>query len=97
MTLAVAAGKKPAAWKGMDEVILAMTTELPELAGVRNAAPGADFRLGGSRVPRKSLRESGRTAVTANIDTPRAAPGEGPRLSPRLHHGRRIHRGARRA
>ena len=45
-----------------------MAAELPELRGVRDAAPGADYRLDGQRVPRKALRESGRTAVTANVD-----------------------------
>jgi NADH-quinone oxidoreductase subunit G len=75
---AVAAGKKQAAWKGMDEVILAMTTALPELGGVRSAAPGADYRLGGGRVPRKSIRESGRTAVTANVTLHEPPPAKDP-------------------
>ncbi len=66
--IAVASGRKAAAWKGLDELIRAMTEELPELRGVRDAAPGADYRLNGARVPRKSLRESGRTAVTAHLD-----------------------------
>jgi NADH-quinone oxidoreductase subunit G len=66
--IAAHAGKKSVAWKGLDEVINAMTQELPELRGVREAAPGADYRLDGSRIPRKSLRESGRTAVTANLN-----------------------------
>ncbi len=72
--LAVASGRKARAMQTLDEVILAITTEMPELAGVRRAAPGADFRLGGRHIPRKALRESGRTAVTANLSVhePRA-------------------------
>jgi NADH-quinone oxidoreductase subunit G len=76
--MAVRSGKKASAWKGMDEVILAMTAELPLLAGVRDAAPGADYRLEGSRVPRKSIRESGRTAVTANINLHEPQPAKDP-------------------
>jgi NADH-quinone oxidoreductase subunit G len=65
--LAVAAGRKTRALKSLDEVLDAMAAEVPALAGARAAAPGADFRLDGRRIPRKALRESGRTAVTANI------------------------------
>jgi NADH-quinone oxidoreductase subunit G len=66
--IAVAAGRKARAWVGLDEVIQALIAEIPELRGVRDAAPGADYRLNGARVPRKSIRESGRTAVTAHLD-----------------------------
>jgi NADH-quinone oxidoreductase subunit G len=76
--IAVRAGKKAAAWKGLDEVIRAMTQEFPELRGVRDAAPGADYRLNGSRVPRKSIRESGRTAVTANVSLHEPPPARDP-------------------
>ncbi|MGA2976833.1 MAG: NADH-quinone oxidoreductase subunit NuoG [Spirochaetia bacterium] len=66
--IAVAAGRKARAWRGLDEVIHAICEEMPELRGIRDAAPGADYRMGGARIPRKSLRESGRTAVTAHLD-----------------------------
>ncbi len=65
--VAVASKRKAAAWARLDELIQALAAELPELAGIRDAAPGADYRLHGLRVPRKSIRESGRTAVTANL------------------------------
>ena len=76
--IAVRAGKKATAWKGLDEVIHAMTEELPEMRGVRDAAPGADYRLRGSRIPRKSIRESGRTAVTANVSLHEPPPAKDP-------------------
>ncbi len=76
--IAVHAGRKAAAWKSLDEVIHAMTGELPELRGVRDAAPGADYRLRGSHVPRKSIRESGRTAVTANVSLHEPPPPKDP-------------------
>jgi NADH-quinone oxidoreductase subunit G len=76
--IAVAAGRKTAAWKDLDEVIDAMTAELPALKGAREAAPRADYRLAGRGIPRKSLRESGRTAVTANINLHEPAPARDP-------------------
>jgi NADH-quinone oxidoreductase subunit G len=76
--ISVRVGRKSAAWNGLDEVIRAMTDELPELHGVRDAAPGADYRLGGSRIPRKSLRESGRTAVTASVSLHEPPPAKDP-------------------
>jgi NADH-quinone oxidoreductase subunit G len=76
--IAVAAGRKTVAWQGLDDVIKAMVSELPELKGARDAAPGADYRLSGRGIPRKSLRESGRTAVTANIDLHEPKPAADP-------------------
>jgi NADH-quinone oxidoreductase subunit G len=76
--IAVGAGRKTSAWTGLDEVIDAMTAELPTLKGAREAAPRADYRLAGRGVPRKSLRESGRTAVTANITLHEPAPARDP-------------------
>jgi NADH-quinone oxidoreductase subunit G len=76
--IAVGAGRKAAAWQGLDQVIMEMTAELPELRGVRDAAPAADYRLGGSRIPRKSHRESGRTAVTANVSLHEPPPAKDP-------------------
>jgi NADH-quinone oxidoreductase subunit G len=62
------AGADDGAWRSLDQVIDAMAAEIPALKGVRDAAPDASFRVNGLRVPRKPLRESGRTAVTAHID-----------------------------
>ena len=66
--LKTAAAVGNGAWHTLDNVIDAMVAEIPALKGVRDAAPDASFRVNGLRVPRKPLRESGRTAVTANID-----------------------------
>jgi NADH-quinone oxidoreductase subunit G len=66
--LAAGSGRRARGWLNIDAVLDSIAAELPELAGAKNAAPGADFRRGGQRVPRKALRESGRTAVTANVD-----------------------------
>jgi NADH-quinone oxidoreductase subunit G len=65
-------------WHTLDQVIDAMVAEVPGLKGVRDAAPDASFRVNGLRVPRKPLRESGRTAVTANIDIHEPKPAADP-------------------
>jgi NADH-quinone oxidoreductase subunit G len=66
--LATVVGKHAAAWDGLDSVIDDAATKMPELAKVREAAPRANFRMVGQAIPRKSHRESGRTAVTAHIN-----------------------------
>ncbi len=63
-------------WKSLDAVIAALSEALPDLAGVREAAPDAGFRAAGQRVPRQSHRYSGRTAMTAQIDVHEPAPSE---------------------
>jgi len=49
--------------KTFDEVVAAMVRAMPALAGVAEAAPGADFRVAGEKIPRQPHRFSGRTAV----------------------------------
>jgi NADH-quinone oxidoreductase subunit G len=66
--LSAAAGRRERPWEGLDSIISAIAGELPSLAKIREAAPRSDFRMIGQRIPRKSHRESGRTAVTAHID-----------------------------
>ncbi len=53
------------AWTSVDEVLAAIAEELPQLAGARDAAPGAGFRLAGGRVARQPVGFSGRTAQDA--------------------------------
>jgi NADH-quinone oxidoreductase subunit G len=76
--LAAGAGTGADVWKSLDAVIDAMITEIPELRGVREAAPNAAFRINGQRIPRKSIRESGRTAVTANVELHEPRPAQDP-------------------
>jgi NADH-quinone oxidoreductase subunit G len=65
-------------WQNLDAIIDAMAADLPELRRVKEAAPNAAFRVNGQRIPRKSIRESGRTAVTANIDLHEPRPAQDP-------------------
>ncbi len=63
-------------WTTLDEVINALAAELPELAGVRQAAPDAEYRHQGARFPRSPRRFSGRTAMLANIEVSEPKPPE---------------------
>lgn len=66
------------AWKTLDEVIAAMGAELAVLEPVRDAAPSANLRLVGKKVPREPHRFSGRTAMLANINVSEPKPPDDP-------------------
>ncbi len=75
--LAAAAGR-PKRWENLDQVIEAIEAQVPELRGIGKAAPGGAFRVHGLRIPRKSHRESGRTAVNAHLDMHEPRPAQDP-------------------
>ncbi|MEB8477788.1 NADH-quinone oxidoreductase subunit NuoG [Cronobacter malonaticus] len=54
-------------WTQLDHVIDACIEKLPHLAGIKNAAPDATFRIRGQKLAREPHRYSGRTAMRANI------------------------------
>uniref|UniRef100_UPI00289E055B molybdopterin-dependent oxidoreductase n=1 Tax=Atlantibacter sp. TaxID=1903473 RepID=UPI00289E055B len=54
-------------WTQLDHVIDAVVEHLPQLAGIKNAAPDASFRIRGQKLAREPHRYSGRTAMRANI------------------------------
>ena len=64
----LAGRSETAGWHHLDDVIAAMAAAKPSLSAIPSAAPGADFRLTGGKVPRQSHRYSGRTAMRAQID-----------------------------
>ena len=55
-----------------------MSEAFPELDAVRKAAPSAAFRIAGAKIPRSPHRESGRTAMLANIDVSEPKPPDDP-------------------
>ncbi|MDR3569411.1 MAG: NADH-quinone oxidoreductase subunit NuoG [Syntrophobacteraceae bacterium] len=57
-----------AGWHGLDDLIAAIAAAIPVFSALPSAAPGADFRRAGGKVPRQSHRYSGRTAILAQID-----------------------------
>jgi NADH-quinone oxidoreductase subunit G len=54
-------------WTQLDHVIDACIAALPQLAGIKDAAPDASFRIRGQKLARSPARSSGRTAMRANI------------------------------
>lgn len=63
-------------WKSIDEIIARFITAFPDLSGVAQAAPPANFRMAGEKVPREPHRYSGRTAILANITVSEPKPSE---------------------
>jgi len=60
-------------WNQLDALIADLSATEPALAGVARAAPRADLRLAGGKVPREAARFSGRTAMSADeqVNVPR--------------------------
>ncbi|WP_103102947.1 NADH-quinone oxidoreductase subunit NuoG [Pseudomonas sp. LFM046] len=58
---------KPVDWTQLDQVTSACADSSPLLAGIRDAAPTASFRIKGMKLAREPHRYSGRTAMRANI------------------------------
>ena len=54
-------------WTQLDQVTAACAAVQPELAGIKDAAPTAAFRIKGLKLAREPLRYSGRTSMRANI------------------------------
>lgn len=54
-------------WTQLDHVIDAVVASLPQLKGIKEAAPDASFRIRGQKLARSPHRASGRTAARANI------------------------------
>ncbi|MGE6341206.1 NADH-quinone oxidoreductase subunit NuoG [Psychrobacter immobilis] len=54
-------------WTQLDDVINALIATHPKLAGIKGAAPEADYRITGLKIARQPRRYSGRTAIRAPI------------------------------
>jgi len=91
--MAAAGRPRALSWKHLDDLLAAMAGEMPIFENLPAAAPGAQFRMPGGKIPRQSHRYSGRTAMGANIsvhepkppgdaDSPLAFSMEGTRGSP---------------
>ena len=76
--LAEAGREEGTAWQNLDDLLDAMAKEIPALAGARNAAPPASFRMADQKLPRESFRFSGRTAIHANENVHEPKPPEDP-------------------
>ncbi|UDG79172.1 NADH-quinone oxidoreductase subunit G [Candidatus Ecksteinia adelgidicola] len=54
-------------WGKLDDIISSCAKKFPELKGIINAAPNANFRIYGQKLARSPHRYSGRTAIRSNI------------------------------
>ena len=54
-------------WTQLDDVINSLVATHPKLAGIKDAAPDADYRITGLKIARQPRRYSGRTAMRAPI------------------------------
>ncbi|HKT69935.1 MAG TPA: NADH-quinone oxidoreductase subunit NuoG [Terriglobales bacterium] len=75
---AVCGREDMAKWRELDDVIVALSNAIPELAGIVAAAPFSGLRLAGEKVPREPHRYSGRTAMHANINVSEPKPPDDP-------------------
>lgn len=76
--LAEAGREEGTAWENLDDLLDAMAGEIPALAGARDAAPPASFRIADQKLPRESFRFSGRTAIHAHENVHEPKPPEDP-------------------
>lgn len=60
------------------DLMAAMVELMPQFKGAEIAAPPADFRISGQKIPREPHRYSGRTAMLANINVSEPKPPEDP-------------------
>lgn len=63
-------------FKDLDDIIQYVVTQMPQFAGIQNAAPSANFRENGRQIPRQPHRYSGRTAMQADRNVHEQAPPE---------------------
>ncbi|MGZ5008299.1 MAG: NADH-quinone oxidoreductase subunit NuoG [Methylobacter sp.] len=61
-------------WRHHDELTAACADAIPALAAIVRAAPGADYKVKGGKIPRQPQRYSGRTAMHHDVHEPRKAP-----------------------
>ncbi|HEV2388102.1 MAG TPA: NADH-quinone oxidoreductase subunit NuoG [Candidatus Acidoferrales bacterium] len=76
--LALLARPEGLAWTNLDKIVEGAARGIAALAGIRDAAPGAGFRIAGAKIPREPHRFSGRTSMLANIGVSEPKPPEDP-------------------
>jgi NADH-quinone oxidoreductase subunit G len=54
-------------WNQLDDIVESMAKELPVFSKLKEYKPDADFRMLNTKIPRQTMRFSGRTAMNANI------------------------------
>lgn len=54
-------------WNLFDDIVSSLVNELPVFSKLQEYMPGADFRMFNAKIPRQTIRYSGRTAINAHI------------------------------
>ena len=54
-------------WKGFDDIVSSLVNEMPVFSRLKDYMPDADFRMLNAKIPRQTMRYSGRTAINTNI------------------------------
>lgn len=70
-------GQEECPWSNLDQLTAACAAEIPALGPIVRAAPSADFRIKGQKIPREMHRYSGRTAIRANLNVHELQPPPG--------------------
>ena len=55
-------------WNRFDDIVSSLVNELPVFSKIQDYIPGADFRMLNAKIPRQTMRYSGRTAMNANLE-----------------------------
>ena len=76
--MAITGKAQTATWHRLDDIVAAMADSEPIFEPLPTIAPPADFRAAGQKIPRQSHRESGRTAILANVTVHEPAPPADP-------------------
>ena len=66
--------KEQVPWPDFDSVVSAMTSALPVFTAIRGHFPDAAFRVVNEKIPRQTLRYSGRTAIHAAVNVSEPKP-----------------------
>ncbi|WP_299759122.1 NADH-quinone oxidoreductase subunit NuoG [uncultured Pontibacter sp.] len=74
----IMADEQISSWQGYDDIVKALTDEIPALRSIKKAAPTSDFRIAGQKIPREPHRFSGRTSMLANINVSEPKPPQDP-------------------
>jgi NADH-quinone oxidoreductase subunit G len=58
---------KSISWNRLDDILESMVNELPHFSKLKKYSNEADFRMLNTKIPRQTMRYSGRTAMNANM------------------------------
>lgn len=61
-------------WNKLDDIVESLANELPVFSALTKYMPDADYRMLNTKIPRQTMRYSGRTAMNANVAVSEQAP-----------------------